>query len=163
MTPNDNDRFPVRKNPRMKQYDYTSHNYYFTTICTRDKLCLFGSPAKLSPMGEIAADCLRNIPAHFPGVMIDKWVVMPNHIHAIVILPGSTVNLSNVIGQYTVYDRYMAQLAVDAYSAVRKTETQMDALNLPAVLAMMQHPVDLEKTLETECVFCTDAAICSCL
>ena len=100
MMPNDNDRFPVRKNPRMKQYDYTSHNYYFATICTRDKLCLFGSPAKLSPMGKIAADCLRNIPAHFPGVIIDKWVVMPNHIHAIVILPGTTTNLSNVIGQY---------------------------------------------------------------
>ncbi len=51
-------------------------------------------------MGKIAADCLQNIPSHFPGVTIDKWVVMPNHIHAIMILPGNAANLSTVIGQY---------------------------------------------------------------
>ncbi len=97
---NDNDRFPVRKNPRLKQYDYTSYNYYFATICTHEKKCLFGNPTKLSPMGKIAADCLRNVPVHFQGVWIDKWVVMPNHVHAIVMLPGNGVNLSTVIGQY---------------------------------------------------------------
>jgi len=36
---------------------------------------------------------------HFPGVTVDKWVVMPNHVHAIVILPG-TVKLPTVIGAY---------------------------------------------------------------
>ena len=51
-------------------------------------------------MGKIAADYLPEIPAHFPGVKIDKWVVMPNHIHAILILPGDKQSLSTVIGQY---------------------------------------------------------------
>ena len=94
------DRFPVRKSPRLKGYDYTSYNYYFVTICTRNKECLFGSPAKASAMGRIAGDCLRKIPAHFPDVIIDKWVVMPNHIHAIVVMPGTTVSLPTVVGQY---------------------------------------------------------------
>ena len=98
--PNDIDRFPVRKSPRLKHYNYASYNYYFITICTRDKQCLFGSPAKLSPIGKIAANCLQEITDHFPGVMIDKWVVMPNHIHAIVVLPGDTAALSTIIGQY---------------------------------------------------------------
>ena len=48
---NDSDRFPVRKNPRQKSIDYTSYNYYFVTICTKDKVCLFGSPAKPSGNG----------------------------------------------------------------------------------------------------------------
>ena len=96
----DFERFPVRKSPRLKQYDYTSCNYYFVTICTKDKACLFGSPAKLSRMGRIAADCLKEITLHFPGVVTDKWVVMPNHVHAIIILPGDTAALPTVIGQY---------------------------------------------------------------
>ena len=97
---NEIERFPVRKNPRLGNYDYSCHNYYFVTICTQDKLCLFGSLGKLSLVGVIAEECLRDVPGHFSGVTIDKWVVMPNHVHIIVILPGDGVNLSTVIGQY---------------------------------------------------------------
>ena len=97
---NDTDRFPVRKHPRLKDFDYKSYNYYFITLCTYDKACLFGSPLMLSDMGEIAKNCLMKIPEHFPGVTVDKYVVMPNHIHGIVVLPGNTVELSTVVGQY---------------------------------------------------------------
>ena len=97
---NDLDRFPDRKNPRLKAFDYTSQNYYFVTICAWDKRCLFGSPSALSRQGKIAAECLCEISAHFPEIAVDKWVIMPNHIHAIVILPGNGIALSAVIGQY---------------------------------------------------------------
>lgn len=92
-------RFPQRKSPRIPNFDYASPHYYFITICTKGKACIFGVPAKLSALGEVTRDCLLQIPAHFPTVTIDKWVVMPNHIHAIIILNGST-NLSTVIGQF---------------------------------------------------------------
>ncbi len=75
---------------------------------------------------------------------------------------GAEENLTlkaNIIGQYTIYDRYTAQIAADAYSTARHTQTQMGALNIPAVLAMTEQRVDLEKTLETECVLCIDAAV----
>ena len=98
--PYDNDRFPVRKNPRLKHFDYASHNYYFVTICTHDKMCLFGSSEKRSHAGKVAEDCLQEISRHFPGVTVEKWVVMPNHIHAILILPGGGTNLSAIVGQY---------------------------------------------------------------
>ena len=98
--PNENDRFPVRKNPRLTHYDYTSYNYYFVTICTYNKQCIFGSPVSLSAIGKIAADCMAKIPIHFPGISIDKWVIMPNHVHAIVVLPGNSAALSTIIGQY---------------------------------------------------------------
>ena len=93
-------RFPVRKNPRLKDFDYSSYNYYFVTICIWEKQCIFGMPSKLSRYGEIARDCVKEVSQHFPRVVVDKWVVMPNHVHLIVILPGDNTTLSTVIGQY---------------------------------------------------------------
>ena len=97
---NEFSRFPVRKNPRLKTFDYTSHHYYFVTICTKDKHYLFGTPTQLSPLGNIAATCLRDIQSHFPTVYVDKWVIMPNHVHLILVLSGDGIALSTVIGQY---------------------------------------------------------------
>ena len=95
----EDNRFPSRKNPRLPQFDYSQPNYYFVTICTWAKACIFGTPADLSVYGKVAQNCLSEIESHFPGVILDKWVVMPNHIHAIVVLPGN-INLSAVIGLY---------------------------------------------------------------
>ena len=96
----DLDRFPVRKHPRLKNYNYTTANYYFVTLCTHNKDCLFGEPSALSQMGQIAQMLLLEIPTHFPGTVVDKCVVMPNHIHGIIVLPGGTAELSVIIGQY---------------------------------------------------------------
>ena len=97
------DRFPVRKHPRIRGYDYSQPNYYFVTICTGDKQCIFGTPDRLNSYGRIAEDGLQNIPAHFPTVRLDKYVVMPNHIHAILVLTDNDVSLPVVIGQYKAY------------------------------------------------------------
>lgn len=97
---NNTDRFPVRKNPRLKHFDYSSQNYYFVTICTHQKTCIFGEPSALSTLGEIAKVCLKDISKHFPGVQTDKCVVMPNHVHAILILQGGTQHLPTVVGAY---------------------------------------------------------------
>ena len=96
----DLDRFHTRKNPRLKNYDYSSRYYYFVTIGTQNKHCLFGNPDKLNLMGKIASNCLQDIPSHFQGVIIDKYAIMPNHVHAIIILHGNGTVLSTVIGQY---------------------------------------------------------------
>ena len=99
----DSDRFHSRKNPRMSYYNYSTPNYYFVTICTRDKRCLFGAPNHLNLFGKIAEVGLSQIEPHFPGVRVDKHIVMPNHIHAIVVLTNTKVNLSVVIGQYKAF------------------------------------------------------------
>ena len=112
----DADRFPVRKRTRMKDFDYASNNYYFVTVCTHGKKCLFGRPAKLSPMGRAASECLQEISAHFPGVVIDKWVVMPNHVHAIIVLSNHHINLSTVVGQYkSAVTKCIRTVCPDAY------------------------------------------------
>ena len=98
--PINEERFPVRKNPRLKQFDYASRAYYFVTICAKNKACIFGSPQALSNAGSIAEAALQSTETHFPTVKVDKFVVMPNHVHAIIILEEGSPGLSAIVGQY---------------------------------------------------------------
>ena len=87
-----------RRSIRMPGWDYTQAGAYFVTIVTHGRECIFGEIVgdimHLSAWGEIAARCWQNIPHHFPHVGLDEWVVMPNHIHGIIII----TNTDNVVG-----------------------------------------------------------------
>ena len=96
----DEDRFHSRKHPRLKEFDYASPNYYFITICTWEKACIFGDPGKLNVWGRVAEELLLEIGQHFDNVKVDKYVVMPNHVHIILILNGGSVEMPQMIGQY---------------------------------------------------------------
>jgi REP element-mobilizing transposase RayT len=76
-----------RKSPRLQGYDYTQGGAYFITICTHQRLHLFGEiingEMKRNAWGQIAAACWDQIPNHYPHVHIDSHVVMPNHVHGI--------------------------------------------------------------------------------
>ncbi len=96
---------PRRKLPRLRGFDYSTDNYYYVTICTADKKHLFWENGKLSDMGRIAEEELKNIPAHYTYVVVDKYVVMPNHIHAIIVIgchmqTEELPTLSAVVGAY---------------------------------------------------------------
>ena len=52
-----------------------------------------------SPLGKIARECLYSIEAHFPGVKLDNWIIMPNHIHILFQIVGYA-DISNVVGKY---------------------------------------------------------------
>ncbi len=75
------------------------HNYdggeYFVTVCTRNREHYFGEIAggemHLSEMGTVADKCMRNIHNHFPHVDVPSYVIMPNHVHAIIVI--GTTNL----------------------------------------------------------------------
>lgn len=95
--------YPNRKSPRLRGYSYNTPGYYFVTICTEQKKCLFWSGGQLNGSGKIAQDAIRQIACHASGVTIDKYVVMPNHIHMIVILQNDQHDLSVLIGQYKAY------------------------------------------------------------
>ena len=75
---------------RLPNYDYSSNGYYFVTICTHKKFCYFGGIDKkqmhLSQVGRIAKQHWQEIPQHFKHVDIDEYVIMPNHVHGIVII-----------------------------------------------------------------------------
>ena len=94
--------FYSRKSARIPNYDYSRCNYYFVTICTYEHNCLFGSPNHLNQCGIIARDDLMNISSHYRTILIDKFVVMPNHIHMILIIGDGekNPNLNQIIAQY---------------------------------------------------------------
>ena len=89
-----------RKSARIPHYDYVSYNYYFVTICTHNRRCIFGSVGELSPVGQIAKEEILEISTHYSGVSVDHYVVMPNHIHMILVLQENAQNLNVVVGQY---------------------------------------------------------------
>ncbi|MEW6567586.1 MAG: transposase [Chloroflexota bacterium] len=79
-----------RRSVRLQEFDYGAQGAYLIAISTHQRGCLFGEVVgdaiALSPLGEIAAACWEQIPNHFPHADLDAWVVMPNHIHGILIL-----------------------------------------------------------------------------
>lgn len=91
-----------RKSSRLPGFNYSSTKYYFVTICTHNKQCIFGQPEKLSLFGEIARLDFESLNRHYDGVRVDVFTVMPNHVHAIIALEnnGEGPSLSTVIGQY---------------------------------------------------------------
>ena len=103
---------PKRKPTRLKNFDYSSAGAYFVTICTRDRKQILSEivktdftatnktinsavgeglappecTVKLKPCGEIAKEQLRLIENRFPNVEIDDFVIMPDHLHIIILL-----------------------------------------------------------------------------
>ena len=101
--PYDPEKYPKRKNPRLKGYDYTSENYYFLTICTHKKQCIFGKTDEKNALREIAGEGILKIPEHYKGIKVDKFVVMPNHVHLLVYVSGGQIDINTVIGSYKSY------------------------------------------------------------
>lgn len=81
-----------RKSVRLKAQDYAAAGRYFITICTYQRQCLLGEivagEVQLSELGHVAAACWQAIPEHFAEVVLDEFVVMPNHVHGILVLGG---------------------------------------------------------------------------
>ena len=75
---------------RLRGWDYGAHAWYFVTICTHNRACYFGDAFNgsvvLSAIGKMVDQFWRAIPDHFPDADIDDFVVMPNHVHGIVII-----------------------------------------------------------------------------
>jgi REP element-mobilizing transposase RayT len=76
-----------RKSIRLKGYDYSSPGYYFVTICTQNRVCLFGEiingKMQLNDAGNMVDLQWATLPHRFKNIRIDEYSVMPNHFHAI--------------------------------------------------------------------------------
>ncbi len=107
---------PVRKHPRLTDYDYSAKGAYFITFCVKDrhellgklvgrdapgaptsKLNAPGAPTvKLSEHGRIIDREIMKTPSYYTNVFIDKHVVMPNHVHMIIIVADGAPKASNL-------------------------------------------------------------------
>ncbi len=81
-----------RRSIRLRNHDYTRPGFYFITLCSIRGASLFGQvqgrSVHLSEIGEVVRDCWREIPTHFPNVHLDAFVLMPDHVHGIVVILG---------------------------------------------------------------------------
>jgi putative transposase len=79
-----------RRSIRLPGYDYTSPGAYFVTICVRGRECLLGEivdgEMRLNEWGRIAAESWQWLGQQYPYVSLDAWVIMPNHMHGIIVI-----------------------------------------------------------------------------
>lgn len=84
---------PVRKDIRLKNYDYSRSGYYFITICTQNRIDWLGKivvgqgfySCRLSDAGIITETELIRLEARYKNLKIDKYTIMPNHVHIIIL------------------------------------------------------------------------------
>ncbi|MBR2354559.1 MAG: transposase [Clostridia bacterium] len=84
--------FPKRKPTRLKDFDYNQAGAYFVTVCTEHReniLSVVGGDApqiELLPYGMIVDRCVNQLRNFYEDITVDRYVIMPNHIHVILIL-----------------------------------------------------------------------------
>jgi REP element-mobilizing transposase RayT len=81
-----------RRSVRLRGWDYAAAGLYSVTLCVQDRACLFGEVVgervRLSEAGAVARACWEAIPEHHARVVLDAFVVMPNHMHGVIGLLG---------------------------------------------------------------------------
>ena len=114
------ENLPVRKRIRLNNYDYSKENKYFITICVKDRLEILGeieeNYIRLTKEGNIVKQNLYRIEEIYKNIIIDEYVVMPNHLHILLWINyknGTTIskiikhfktNISREIG-YSIWQK----------------------------------------------------------
>ncbi|MBR5284315.1 MAG: transposase [Clostridia bacterium] len=106
-------QLPKRKPNRLSGFDYSTSGAYFVTICTQNRRCILskivgdGFPVPKVP-GEIAARMIEEIPKRFIGVSVEQFVIMPNHIHMILVMENmeELVKTTPVLGEVVAWYKY---------------------------------------------------------
>lgn len=103
------DKLARRVDLRLPEFDYSSPGIYFVTIVQKHQLNLFGSVneegVQPNNAGRMVIDCWENIPDRYPWVELDEFVLMPNHLHGLLVFGADPdfderVNLGTVIGSF---------------------------------------------------------------
>lgn len=140
---------PTRKQNRLPGYDYRTYHCYFVTVCTQNKQPYFWSaPEQLSKLGEIVNSAILDLPKHYPSTVIEKYVVMPNHIHIMLLLENenkeTAPSLSRIVKQLKGYVSKQAGFPVwqkSFYDRVVRSQQEYEEVwkyidNNPAALAI---------------------------
>jgi len=84
---------------RLQYWDYSNAGYYFITICTKDRQYYFGeiqnSKMFLNTIGNIAQKFWLEIPNHFSNVILNEFIIMPNHVHGIVVINDAPISVAS--------------------------------------------------------------------
>ncbi|AFY91441.1 transposase [Chamaesiphon minutus] len=106
-----------RRSIRLKGFDYSRSAVYFVTICVQNRECLFGTISQhemiLNDAGKLVSEEWLALPERFPAIILDEFVVMPNHFHGIIYISPNSVEhptLGRIIGAFKsiVTDLYIS-------------------------------------------------------
>jgi REP element-mobilizing transposase RayT len=115
-----------RKSIRLKEYDYSQPGEYFVTICTHSHECVLGKiihgEMRLNEIGKIVEKCWKEIPIHFPNTELDEFVVMPNHIHGIIVLRDYSRDVQLNVPTRLSPRRWTLSVIIRTYKAAVTTE-----------------------------------------
>lgn len=75
---------------RLKNHDYSENGYYFVTVCVKNREYLFGEiengSMKINEYGTIVKKCWDDLGNHYENLQLGEFVIMPNHVHGIMII-----------------------------------------------------------------------------
>ncbi|MBN2015787.1 transposase [Candidatus Dojkabacteria bacterium] len=120
--------YKLEKQFRLKNYDYSSSGYYFVTICTANRKHFFGEvkdqKMNLTTLGKMVQKCWVDIPNHFSYTRLDTYVVMPNHLHGIIIIDRCRRDRMN-LGRDGIYSIPTGLLPHDPFDKSRMVEKKI--------------------------------------
>ena len=90
---------PRRKKIRLSEFDYSSNGAYFLTVCTHGKAELFGEPEVQTPTREMICRVFEESLLKYPKMTSPKYVVMPNHVHALVVIDNPDSSKGETIAE----------------------------------------------------------------
>ena len=114
-----------RKRNRLRGYDYSQNGWYFVTICIKDKIKCLGEieneKMEYSQYGDIILKFWQEIPKHYKNVFLDEWIIMPDHIHGIIIIenPIAIVTADNN-GNYGLLSKIVKSFKEISLKTIRK-------------------------------------------
>jgi len=128
---------------RLKSWDYSSNGYYYITICTKNREHIFGKIAVetgfkpvstknpvstmimiLNEYGKIVEKCWYDLSEHYSNLKLDEFVIMPNHIHGIMIIDNNDVPASVVV-------------SASVETGLKPVSTTTSSTSIPAIPAQM--------------------------
>ena len=106
---------PKRKQNRLTEYDYSTPNAYFITVCTNNRKNLFWEDVgaildrpeniPLTDLGMTVKQVIHDIPKHYPAITVDYSVIMPNHIHLLLQI-NTVINGRSMIAPTSLQKRF---------------------------------------------------------
>lgn len=113
-------KYPERKNLRLKNYDYSEHGVYFITICIKDMKKILseilydinivkGAKVKLTEKGKIVENAIIYIEKN-KGIYVENYVIMPNHIHLLLFIDGCENKKESIISILHNFKSYTTHL-----------------------------------------------------
>ncbi|HHT9104969.1 MAG TPA: hypothetical protein ACFYD7_03760 [Candidatus Wujingus californicus] len=113
---------------RLNDFDYSKNGAYFVTICTRNNEHILGNVnnqlMNMTRQGEIVKECWLALPLHYCNCTLDEFIVMPNHVHGVVIINNDIIETSfkqdNIVAETGLKpDKVVVETGLKPVSTIR--------------------------------------------